>query len=580
MCLSFSVLLKGANFAEDPSSDDPSVVFSSAPRRITHLMLQNEIPLSTTRAFLSYGGSHGVLSAWNPSPMPSTSELREMDWPALGVLIVNEGEGFDLLAALAPELAGDAQEKSEEELQARAGELLDKLEMLKELKEMKWIVVTRGAKGVLARVRTDDGGERQTFDMPAAKPKQVKDTVSSPSPSLPPTPNLPADTSLSPFPLPQTDRRRRHLRRQPPRRPHAHPPRSVDPPLARTSRGNSEMGRSGGRDGRRDRGRDGVYPCRRGCAEEVGWEVRASERVRVRGLYATNNEMHRCIDGQIGFRTELAFHSPQSDIRQNSGRTNVKLGKRVSTFHSHFICTLNIKITLHIHFSTAMVKAMVAFAFLLLGKLNWQDQTRKRGTGRDETQRDERNATTSKDRQSNNLQHCRLAKERTRERRLGERSGGTKREREQKESTDRRLRPLPLPSLANGRKAKGQKKGKRGKRERGKGGRGEKRTWSEVAHPTRIFYLPALPAFVYCTFFTLTKIPSRLPVSHWPILPSRCCSPSLCLLPFLSLPFPIPYIHPTSISISPSIKVHPSPTSHSPSLFAPHSPRVPSHLQD
>ncbi len=75
------VLLKGANFATDSSSADPSTAFTSNPQRqITHLVLQNEIPLQTTVAFLEYAksdkaGNH-ITTIFNPSPMLSNAQVE------------------------------------------------------------------------------------------------------------------------------------------------------------------------------------------------------------------------------------------------------------------------------------------------------------------------------------------------------------------------------------------------------------------------------------------------------------------------------------------------------------------------
>lgn len=163
-----SVLLKGANYPSTPSS--PSSTFSSLPRAATHLVLQNEIPLSTTAAYLSHGHSQGLCTIWNPSPLPTAQEVQAWKWEQTDVLIVNQGEGLDLIAALTGREV-DEGEKAEDTLAALAG--------LEQLKTLTWIVMTRGAHGVLASVLLDESteGERTTVSLAASKPKQVLDTT-------------------------------------------------------------------------------------------------------------------------------------------------------------------------------------------------------------------------------------------------------------------------------------------------------------------------------------------------------------------------------------------------------------------
>ncbi|KAI9639056.1 ATP-binding protein [Dioszegia hungarica] len=85
------VLHKGANYHTPPSDTSPSL------SGITHLLLQNEIPLPSTLAYLRAAHSGGVTSIFNPSPMLSGEKLRQFPWACLSWLIVNEGELTDLL---------------------------------------------------------------------------------------------------------------------------------------------------------------------------------------------------------------------------------------------------------------------------------------------------------------------------------------------------------------------------------------------------------------------------------------------------------------------------------------------------
>ena len=164
---SCSVLLKGANFHPDPVADDPSKVFASLSSPPTHLIVQNEVPLETTKAFLAY--AHAVdeqrpcMTVFNPSPMLSKAQLQNFNWKDVDVLIVNEGEGKDLLDAMGSKAETD---------------VLQGLDSLQQLHHTSWIVMTRGGKGVAARVRQDGkDASRSHFDVPPAKPRQVRDTT-------------------------------------------------------------------------------------------------------------------------------------------------------------------------------------------------------------------------------------------------------------------------------------------------------------------------------------------------------------------------------------------------------------------
>ena len=87
------VLFKGANYAAHPAS--PTEVFSFG---ITHLLLQNEIPLSNTLEFLN-AAPPNVSTIFNPSPLPSPSDLLTFPWSKLSWLILNETEADALLEA-------------------------------------------------------------------------------------------------------------------------------------------------------------------------------------------------------------------------------------------------------------------------------------------------------------------------------------------------------------------------------------------------------------------------------------------------------------------------------------------------
>jgi ribokinase len=64
---------------------------------ISHLLLQNEIPWATTLAYLEYAHARGIVTIFNPSPVPADAQLHAFPWAALSWLIANEGEAESLL---------------------------------------------------------------------------------------------------------------------------------------------------------------------------------------------------------------------------------------------------------------------------------------------------------------------------------------------------------------------------------------------------------------------------------------------------------------------------------------------------
>lgn len=88
----FAVLFKGANYASHPKK--------SIPAGTSHLLLQNEIPLEDTLAYLSEAAKASAVTIFNPSPMPSDAELKAFPWDKLTWLIVNEGEASDMYKTL------------------------------------------------------------------------------------------------------------------------------------------------------------------------------------------------------------------------------------------------------------------------------------------------------------------------------------------------------------------------------------------------------------------------------------------------------------------------------------------------
>ncbi|KAN0107725.1 Ribokinase-like protein [Russula decolorans] len=89
------ILHKGANFAlpDPPTQSDVERHLIG----ISHLLLQNEIPWASTLAYLEHAHARGIVTVFNPSPMPADAELHAFPWAALSWLIVNEGEADSLL---------------------------------------------------------------------------------------------------------------------------------------------------------------------------------------------------------------------------------------------------------------------------------------------------------------------------------------------------------------------------------------------------------------------------------------------------------------------------------------------------
>lgn len=113
------------------------------------------------------------MTVFNPSPMLTRDELRGFEWWDVDVLIVNEGEGLDLVEAMAGEGgAGKAGSSSNGDR-----DVLDALAALPALAATSWLVMTRGSRGVSAVVQTGGSAHRERIDVGAAKPRRVLDTT-------------------------------------------------------------------------------------------------------------------------------------------------------------------------------------------------------------------------------------------------------------------------------------------------------------------------------------------------------------------------------------------------------------------
>lgn len=175
------VLRQGANFVRDAALDAPGKLHARVSERDgsypTVLLLHNEIQFDVTQAYLSHRASDpasGPITLWNPSPMPTAQQLQETQWKGVDVLVINNGEALDLLAALRGEAPPSELEDS----------ALSMLRATPALGQIPWIVLTRGSRGVIASVRTTQpahqpylGNSFQFFSLPASKAEKVVDTT-------------------------------------------------------------------------------------------------------------------------------------------------------------------------------------------------------------------------------------------------------------------------------------------------------------------------------------------------------------------------------------------------------------------
>lgn len=173
----YTVLHKGANFAlsDLPKQSDVERHFIG----ISHLLLQNEIPWATTLAYLEYAHARGLVTIFNPSPMPLETELHAFPWAALSWLIVNEGEAGSLLRVIGGksqhrEIDGAYPANSPDDNNIRSAfSALNRLCLGEQLASTS-VVCTLGAAGVLASIR----GLGEILYFPAAALEgNVRDTT-------------------------------------------------------------------------------------------------------------------------------------------------------------------------------------------------------------------------------------------------------------------------------------------------------------------------------------------------------------------------------------------------------------------
>jgi ribokinase len=94
------IVLAGANSSLLPIPSDFS--------KWTHLLVQNEIPISETITFVKRSKAVGVTTLFSPTPMLSIEQSQSFPWDAIDYLLVNEEEAKSLIAQLSPNLASSS----------------------------------------------------------------------------------------------------------------------------------------------------------------------------------------------------------------------------------------------------------------------------------------------------------------------------------------------------------------------------------------------------------------------------------------------------------------------------------------
>ncbi|EEB87481.1 hypothetical protein MPER_15155, partial [Moniliophthora perniciosa FA553] len=157
-------LYKGANYAILPKKPIHA--------NTTHLLLQNEIPLSESLDYLAEASSRGIVTIFNPSPMPKDEELKSFPWHQLTWLIVNEGEANDMYKILTSRSDSTSREVIDVGKSPYADVLAYPvaLRLSSQMPETN-IVCTLGGYGVLILLPTlrDAAGLPEPIFLPAAK---------------------------------------------------------------------------------------------------------------------------------------------------------------------------------------------------------------------------------------------------------------------------------------------------------------------------------------------------------------------------------------------------------------------------
>lgn len=127
--------LLGCNFAAYDLQENLASQYS-------HLLAQNEIPLDQTCSALKAGHQQGLITLFNPSPVPSKSEVQNtIPWDCVDWLLVNIHEAESLAMMLGKDTSyPDVLERLAQALPKTTG-----------------IIVTKGAQGVDALLKAENG---------------------------------------------------------------------------------------------------------------------------------------------------------------------------------------------------------------------------------------------------------------------------------------------------------------------------------------------------------------------------------------------------------------------------------------
>ena len=168
---------KGANYARPdlPQANEFERHFTG----ISHLLLQNEIPWIATLEYLEYAHARGIVTIFNPSPMPSDVQLHHFPWTSLSWLIVNQGEADGLLRMIGGDIMHQGTEAKyhaewpNDDALRVAFSTLDKLSRSGALTSTA-VVCTLGATGILASMQSP----KEMLYLPAATLQgDVRDTT-------------------------------------------------------------------------------------------------------------------------------------------------------------------------------------------------------------------------------------------------------------------------------------------------------------------------------------------------------------------------------------------------------------------
>ncbi|KAH6890193.1 sugar kinase [Coprinopsis sp. MPI-PUGE-AT-0042] len=151
------ILFAGANHSrlhEQKNISEAQSRFGDA----THLLLQNEIHWQSTLDALHEGRSRGLVTIFNPSPMPPLEDLLHFPWDKIDWLLVNEGESEHLLQILG----------SSTDSRLSRPDLLLSLSKLPQFANIN-IVCTLGSEGLIALLPELHRRTSGFIELPAAK---------------------------------------------------------------------------------------------------------------------------------------------------------------------------------------------------------------------------------------------------------------------------------------------------------------------------------------------------------------------------------------------------------------------------